>query len=163
MIAAVAVSFVFAQSEISPTPPNTGSAPGLVRNVQVGPVAVTVPSLTVTYHSYSCPPSRPPHKEAVLLPDATPVFCAIWAKTPLAYCRPKKVTVNGLLSGSETVTLRVGEVPTPVAPSAGALTLGAFGAWLPAGGGMKPATQVGPLVKAPGKLPNELLIVVPEP
>ena len=63
-----------------------------------------------------------------LPPEATPVFCAIWTKLPLANGRPKKVTVSGLASGSETPTSSVGDVPTPVAALAGALRVGAEGA-----------------------------------
>ena len=99
----------------------------------------------------------------VLEPETTPVFCPIWVKTPLAYGRPKKVTVSGSpLLGSETPTLSVGEGPTPVASLVGASRVGAFGAWFP-GGGTKPGTHAGPLVRVPGKLPTELLVVVPEP
>ena len=68
----------------------------------------------------------------VVAPEATAVFWAIWLKMPLANGRPKKVTVSGSLSGSDTPTLRVGEVPTPVAALAGALRVGAAGAMLPA-------------------------------
>src|SRR5215208_3193590 len=163
MMLPVAVSSVTEHEAMSPAPTNTGSALGVVWKFQVGPVVITVPSLTVMYHSNSWPASRLAHEVVVLEPEATPVFCAIWVNTPLAYSRPKKVTVNGsLLLGSDTLTSRVGEVPTPVAPLAGALRVGAFGAWFTAGGS-KPSTQAGPLVRVPGKLPTELLVIVPEP
>src|SRR6185503_15863638 len=138
MIAAVVVSCGRPQSAMSPAPTNTGSAPAAVRKVQVGPVVVAFPSLTVTYHSYCWPESRLGHVVVVLLPDATLVFCAIWAKMPLAEGRPKKVTVSGLASGSETPTSSVGEVPVPLAPFVGELTIGASGARFPGGGGTKP-------------------------
>ena len=67
-----------------------------------------------------------------LPPDATPVCCAICAKLPLANGRPKKVTVSGSASGSETPTLSVGEMPIPVPPFAGEFSVGAAGAPLPA-------------------------------
>src|SRR5215211_5639077 len=103
MILPVAVSSVTAQEAMSPAPTNTGSVLGVVWKIQVGPVVVTTPSLMVTYHSNSWPASRLAHCVVVLLPEVTPVFCTIWAKTPLAYGRPKKVTVNrSLLLGSET-------------------------------------------------------------
>ena len=79
--------------------------------VQVGPVVVAVPSLTVTYHSNFWPAPMFAHEVVVLVPEATPVFWAIWVKLPLANGRPKKVTVIGLASGSDTPTLSVGEVP----------------------------------------------------
>ena len=100
--------------------------------VQVGPVVVAVPSLTVTYHSNFWPAPRLAHEVVVLVPEATPVFWPIWVKLPLANGRPKKVTVIGLESGSDTPTLSVGEVLTPVAPSAGLLRVGALGAALAA-------------------------------
>src|SRR5215212_9626269 len=157
MMLPVAVSSVTEQEAMSPEPTNTGSVLGVVWKVHVGPVVVISPSLTVTYHSNSSPAPRLAHCVVVLLLEATPTFCAICAKTPLAYGRPKKVTVSAsLLLGSDTRTSRVGEVPAPVAPSAGVLTVGAFGAWLIAGGS-KPSTQAGPLVRVPGKLPTELL------
>ncbi len=60
------------------------------------------------------------------------------------------------------MTSSVGETLTPVPPLAGALRVGAFGAWLTTGGS-KPGTHIGPLVRAPGKLPIELRVVAPEP
>ena len=50
-MAAVASSWVRPQSAMSPAPTNTGSLPEAVLKVQVGPVVVRLPSLTVTYHS----------------------------------------------------------------------------------------------------------------
>ena len=41
----------------------------------------------------------------MVAPEATAVFWAIWVKMPLANGRPKKVTVSGSLSGSDTPTL----------------------------------------------------------
>ena len=58
MTAAVASSWGRPQSAMSPAPTNTGSAPGLVLKVQVGPVVVRLPSLTVTYHSNFWPSAR---------------------------------------------------------------------------------------------------------
>ena len=113
---------------MSPAPTNTGSAPAAVLKVQVGPVVVAVPSLTVTYHSNFWPAPMLAHEVVVLVPEATPVFWPIWVKLPLANGRPKNVTVIGLASGSDTPTLSVGEVLTPVAPSAGLLSVGALGA-----------------------------------
>ena len=77
-----------------------------------------------------------------LVPEAMPECWASWVKMPLANGRPKYVTVSGSPSGSASPTSRVGEVPTPVAALAGALSVGAAGAELPGGGGTKPATQV---------------------
>ena len=51
MMLPVAVSSVTAHEAMSPTPTKTGSALAVVWNVQVGPVVVWVPSLTVAYHS----------------------------------------------------------------------------------------------------------------
>ncbi len=144
MTAAVSVSFVFVHAAMSPTPTKTGSAPSAVWKVQVGPVVVWVPSLTVAYHSNSWPAPRPGQDFVVVEPEATPVFWPICAKLPLASGRPKKVTVNGSESGSDTSMLRVGLVPIPVAPSLGAFRLGASGAPLPAGG-TNPDTQLEPV------------------
>ena len=96
--------------------------------VQVGPVVVSVPSLTVAYHSNVWPAPRLDQVVLSLPPEPTPVFWAIWLKLPLANGRPKKVTVNGFASGSETPTSSVGDVPTPVAALVGALRVGAEGA-----------------------------------
>ena len=50
----------------------------------------------------------------------------------------------------------------PVAPFAGALTVGVPGAWFTAGRS-KPSTQVGPLVNVPLNVPTELAVDVPVP
>jgi hypothetical protein len=55
-----------------------GVGPSVV-NVHVGPVVVFVPSLAVTYHSYSVPGLSPAHS-AVSDPEATPLFVAITSK-----------------------------------------------------------------------------------
>src|SRR4029079_8987983 len=113
-----------------PAPTNTGSLPAAVLKVQVGPVVVAIPSLTVAYHSNVWPVARLDQVAVVVAPEATALFWAIWVKVPLANGRPKKVTVSGSASGSDTPTLRVGERPTPVAASAGAFRVGAAGAVL---------------------------------
>ena len=51
MMLPVAVSSVTAHDAMSPVPTKTGSLAGVVWKVQVGPVVVWVPSLTVAYHS----------------------------------------------------------------------------------------------------------------
>ena len=58
------------------------------------------------------------------------MFWPIWVKLPLANGRPKKVTVSGSASGSDTPTLSVGDVLIPVPALAGALSVGAAGAAL---------------------------------
>ena len=126
----VSVSSVTEHEAMSPAPTNTGSALGVVWKVQVGPVVVSVPSLTVTYHSNFWPAPRLAQVRGRLEPEATPVFCAIWREDATREGRPKKVTVSGSLSGSDTPTSSVGEVPTPVAALAGALRVGAEGALL---------------------------------
>ena len=89
MTAAVASSWVRPQSAMSPAPTNTGSAPGLVLKVQVGPVVVRLPSLTVTYHSNFWPAARLDQSAVSLVPEAMPVCWASWVKMPLANGRPK--------------------------------------------------------------------------
>ena len=104
-------------------------------------MVVRVPSLTVAYHSKVWPAPRLAQTVAVFVPDATPLFCPIWVKLPLARGRPNQVTVSGSLLGSETPMLSDGsdgDVTTPVAPLAGAFRVGAFGAVL------LPAAQRGP-------------------
>ena len=58
------------------SPAATGAefAPLDAVKLQVGPVVVTWPSLTVAYHSYSVPGTRPLHAVVVLEPEATPLF-----------------------------------------------------------------------------------------
>ena len=85
----VAVSSVTSHEAMSPVPTNTGSLPGLVLNVQVGPVVVRLPSLTVTYHSNFWPSARLDQSAVSFVPDAMPVCWASWLKTPLANGRPK--------------------------------------------------------------------------
>ena len=74
---------------MSPTPTKTGSVLATVWNVQVGPVVVLVPSLTVTYHSNVWPAPRPGQAAVSLPPEATFVCWAICVKLPLASGRPK--------------------------------------------------------------------------
>ena len=97
----VAVSVVTEHDAISPAPTNTGSLPGAVLKVQVGPVVVSVPSLTVAYHSNVWPAPRLDQVVVVVAPEATAVFWAIWAKTPLA----ERATEEG---HGQRVTVRVG-------------------------------------------------------
>ena len=73
MTAAVSVSFVFVHAAMSPVPTKTGSLLGMVWKVQVGPVVVLVPSLTVAYHSNVCPAPRLDQVAVSLPPEATPV------------------------------------------------------------------------------------------
>ena len=61
----------------------------MVWKVQVGPVVVLVPSLTVAYHSNVWPAPRLDQVAVSLPPEETPVCWAIWAKLPLASGRPK--------------------------------------------------------------------------
>ena len=73
---------------MSPTPTNTGSTLARVWKVQVGPVVVRVPSLTVAYHSKVWPAPRLTQVVAVFVPETTPVFCPISVKLPLVGERP---------------------------------------------------------------------------
>ena len=59
--------------------------------------------------------------------------------------RPKNVTFSGWLSGSNTSTLRLGEVVSPVAPLAGVFSTGMFGALLNTRLNGAPATRVQPV------------------
>ena len=109
-------------------PTNTGSVLAVVWKVQVGPVVVAIPSPTVRTTRTAGRHPGSAQMAVSVVPETTPVCWAIWANLPLANGRPKKVTVSGSASGSDTATLRVGEVPMPLAPLAGALSVGAFGA-----------------------------------
>ena len=79
MMLPVSVSVVTLHEAMSPTPTKTGSALATVWKVQVGPVVVRVPSLTVAYHWNVWPAPRPAQAAVSLVPEVTPVCWAIWA------------------------------------------------------------------------------------
>ncbi len=55
-----------------------------VVNDHIGPVVVVIPSLTVTYHSYSAVWARDGQVMLVVDPDSTPVFVPINSKLAVA-------------------------------------------------------------------------------